>query len=76
MGALPEVVRDGITGLLLPARNTRAWVEAAERLGDSTESERMGEAGWNLWRETYSPEIGLLNIVDAYRIVLGSGSEN
>lgn len=71
VGALPEVVHDGITGLLLPTNKTKAWVEAAERMGDATESERMGEAGWNLWRETYSPETGLHNLQRTYRTALG-----
>jgi glycosyltransferase involved in cell wall biosynthesis len=70
VGALPEVVRDGITGLLLPTNDTRAWVEATERIGDDTESKRMGEAGWELWRERYSPETGLENLQRAYRRAL------
>jgi glycosyltransferase involved in cell wall biosynthesis len=70
VGALPETVRDGVTGLLLPPSYTKAWTQAAQRLLEDSESERMGDAGWDLWNEHYSPEHGLQNIERAYRKAL------
>lgn len=66
-GGLPEVVQDGTTGLLLPPGDPVAWERAAERLLDDAESERMGEAGWRLWKEQYGPEQGLTRLEEAYR---------
>src|SRR4029450_46146 len=69
-GALPETVRDGVTGLLLPPSDTKAWTRAAERLLEDSESERMGDAGWNLWNAQFSPEQGLQNIERAYQAAM------
>lgn len=48
MGGLPDLVDDGVTGFLLPARDPRALAEAMLRLSsDSALRERMGAAGRN-----------------------------
>jgi glycosyltransferase involved in cell wall biosynthesis len=70
VGALPETVHDGVTGLLLPPGDIAAWAEAAARLLDDSESERMGGAGLDLWNEHYSPERGLEGIERVYREAL------
>jgi glycosyltransferase involved in cell wall biosynthesis len=66
-GALPEVVQDQVTGLVLPPTDAQAWVQGVDRLLDDAESERMGRSGWELWSDRYSPEQGLVNIERAYR---------
>lgn len=66
-GGLPEVVQDGITGLLLPPGDASALGEAVDRLLDDSASERMGEAGWGLWEKRYSPEHGLARLEEVYR---------
>jgi glycosyltransferase involved in cell wall biosynthesis len=68
-GGLPEVVHDELTGLVLPPSDPEAWAQAADRLLDDSESERMGRSAWELWSNRYSPEQGLLNIESAYRRV-------
>jgi glycosyltransferase involved in cell wall biosynthesis len=70
MGGLPEVVDDGVTGLLVGATQTKAWARAVEQLFDDSESERMGRAGWELWNKAYSPEIGLRSLENIYRQAL------
>jgi len=70
VGALPETVLDEVTGLLLPPTDIEAWAQAAQRLLEDSESERMGDAAWDLWNEHYSPEHGLRNIERAYRKAL------
>jgi glycosyltransferase involved in cell wall biosynthesis len=70
VGALPETVRDGVTGLLLPPSDTKAWTRAAHRLLEDSESERMGDAGWDLWNAQFGPEQGLQNIERAYQAAL------
>jgi glycosyltransferase involved in cell wall biosynthesis len=70
VGALPETVRDGVTGLLLPPSDTKAWAQAAQRLLDDSESKRMGDAGWDLWNAQFGPDQGLQNIERAYQAAL------
>jgi glycosyltransferase involved in cell wall biosynthesis len=70
VGALPETVQDGVTGLLLPPAHAEAWAEAAERLLEDSESVQMGNAAWDLWNEQYSPKRGLEGIERAYRRAL------
>ncbi|WP_136088627.1 glycosyltransferase family 4 protein [Auritidibacter ignavus] len=55
--ALAELVDHGVTGILVPANNSRAWAEALERLLDSPEQRQaMGEAGraWALKERTWA----------------------
>jgi glycosyltransferase involved in cell wall biosynthesis len=70
VGGLPEVVQDGVTGLLLPPGSEGEWIRGAERLMEDSESERMGEAAWSVWKDQYSPVQGLLNLQNAYDRVL------
>jgi glycosyltransferase involved in cell wall biosynthesis len=72
IGALPEVVEDGVTGLLLPPADRDSWALAAERILDDSESERMGEAAWRSWQVRFSPEKGLHDIENSYQSVLRS----
>jgi glycosyltransferase involved in cell wall biosynthesis len=66
VGALPEVVVENTTGLLVAAGNVSAWVEAVQRLLEDAESERMGRAGLQLWEAEYSPARGLARLEAAY----------
>jgi glycosyltransferase involved in cell wall biosynthesis len=66
VGGLPEYVKDGETGLLLPPGNPEAWARAVDRLMDHKQRERMANAGWNLWKTRYTPEHGLRGLVKAY----------
>ncbi len=46
VGGLPEVVEEGVTGLVVPKEDARAAADAIARLlGDERERRRMGEAG-------------------------------
>jgi alpha-maltose-1-phosphate synthase len=47
VGALPELVEDGVTGLLVPPREPEALAEALiALLSDSARAEAMGQAGY------------------------------
>jgi glycosyltransferase involved in cell wall biosynthesis len=70
IGALPEVVEDGVSGLLVPPVDKAAWVSAVERLLDDSESERLGRGGYNLWDERYRPDNGLANLERGYERLL------
>jgi glycosyltransferase involved in cell wall biosynthesis len=67
IGGLPDLVIDQESGLLVPPLDTRAWAEAAERLLDDSEAERLGQGAYRLWEERYSPERGLNELNAAYR---------
>jgi glycosyltransferase involved in cell wall biosynthesis len=66
IGGLAEAVEDGASGLLLPARDGKAWAAAAGRLLDDRLSERLGRRAFELWRERYSPAHGLSALEAAY----------
>src|SRR5207253_4200048 len=72
IGALPELVEDGESGLLAAPDDVPAWRAALERLSDDAESERMGARARHLWKERYSPERGLENLEEAYRSSLAA----
>lgn len=56
-GGLPEVVADGVTGLLVEPGNARALAEAIERvLGDAQLAASLGQAGASRVREEFSIE--------------------
>jgi glycosyltransferase involved in cell wall biosynthesis len=69
VGAVPELVEDGVSGLLLPSLRPAVVAAAAERMLDDAETERMGDAAWTTWSDRYSPERGLANLEQAYRLV-------
>lgn len=66
IGALPEVVEDERSGLLVEPGDEAALAGAARRLLDDRESERLGERAYALWRERYSPERSLTSLEAAY----------
>lgn len=57
VGAVGDVVTDGVTGFLIPPRNTGRLAEALQRLLlDAPLRERMGRAGWHIAKERFSAE--------------------
>lgn len=56
-GGIPEVVEDGVTGLLVPPRDARTLAEAIlDLLRDDNRRRRMGEAGLARARERFTVE--------------------
>ncbi|MBD3349138.1 MAG: glycosyltransferase [Candidatus Eisenbacteria bacterium] len=73
VGGLPEVVRSGETGLLVPPRDERALAEAAVRiLTDVGLSRRMGRAGRELAERDFSRERLVEDVISLYGRVLGA----
>ena len=56
VGGIPEIVEDGQTGCLVPARRPAELARAIARLALDLKRIKMGEAG-HLARETRSPKI-------------------
>ena len=73
-GALPEVVEDGVTGILVPPGNAPALAEAMRTLmGDAELRRRMGQAGRERVLEKFSWRKAALETEAVYREVLGGG---
>jgi glycosyltransferase involved in cell wall biosynthesis len=72
IGGLPELVEHGVNGLLVDVDDAKGWREAVERLMDDAESERLGEGAYRTWQERFTPEIGLRNLLDAYRVAIAA----
>ncbi len=72
IGALPEVVEDGVTGLLAEPGDPASWTAAVERLLDDRFSERLGENAYLAWTQRYAPERNLAQLETVYRGARGS----
>ena len=73
-GALPEVVEDGVTGILVPPGDAPALAEAMRTLmGDADLRRRMGQAGRERVLEKFSWRKAALATEAVYREVFGSG---
>lgn len=69
-GGIPEVVDDGVTGLLVPPRDDRAMADAIVRLlKDNDLRQRMGLAGLKRARERFSAERMLKETLRVYQRV-------
>jgi glycosyltransferase involved in cell wall biosynthesis len=72
IGALPEVVTEGISGLLVEPGDPRAWVEAVQRMADDAFALRLGQGAFDTYERLYTPETALKQLEDVYEQVLGS----
>jgi len=72
LGALPEAIVDGISGLPVTVDDPRAWAEAILGLDDEASSQ-MGAGAHRMWEERYSPERGLEGLEAAYRDAIAVG---
>jgi len=71
-GALPEVVEDGVTGILVPPGDAPALAQAMRTLmGDAELRRRMGQAGRQRVLEKFSWRKAALETEAVYREVLG-----
>ncbi|WP_459614809.1 glycosyltransferase family 4 protein [Bordetella sp. 2513F-2] len=78
VGGVPEMMRDGVTGILVPVKDQPALTEALRRLVDDPElRRRMGEAGRSMvWEEArFSPERLAENTEAVYRKWLAERSD-
>ena len=68
VGGIPEVVRDGETGILIPPDDPAALADALRlMLGDRARRERMGTLGRRVAKETF----GVSQMVRSYESVYG-----
>lgn len=71
VGGLPEVVDDGVTGIIVPPRDPEATADAIERLIlDRTLREQMGQAGRKKVEQLYAWDSNVKNMIDLYETLL------
>ena len=71
VGDIPRIVEDGLTGILVPAKDPEALANALEvYLADSTRRRAAGQAGRERVEQNYSVEAMVLATVDAYHAVM------
>lgn len=67
IGGVPEVVRDGITGVMVPPGDIKALADAIVELAeDRDKCHRMGRAAYDFARENYSWDRSLDLMIDLY----------
>jgi glycosyltransferase involved in cell wall biosynthesis len=72
-GGIPEIVEDGVNGLLVPPRDQRALADAVVRaLNDADLRRRMGEAGFARVNERFTVERMVAETAAAYESVVKS----
>jgi glycosyltransferase involved in cell wall biosynthesis len=72
-GGIPEVVDDGVTGLLVPPRDEAALADAiVDLLGDAARRQRMGEAGLARVNEKFTVERMVAGTAAVYARVAGT----
>ena len=69
-GGIPEVVEDGVTGILVPSGNVGAFANAVVRLlDDPVLCRRLGGAGRRRAEARFSIEAHAASVLEAYRAV-------
>jgi glycosyltransferase involved in cell wall biosynthesis len=66
IGALPEAVEEGVSGVLVAPGDRAGWIEAVRGLGEDARSLHLGEGAATLWAQRYSPALGLRHLESAY----------
>jgi glycosyltransferase involved in cell wall biosynthesis len=70
-GGVPEIMEDGVTGLIVPPRNPRLMAEGLARvLRDETLRLRLGAAGRDHVSHNFTPESYSASLAAFYQEVL------
>jgi glycosyltransferase involved in cell wall biosynthesis len=73
VGGLPEVIRDGYSGLLVPPGDANAFIESTLRLiGDAKLRRNLGSAARRFMIEDYSLDAAVERVEKTYYEVLGT----
>ncbi len=77
VGGVPEVVKDGVTGLLVPPGNVAALADAINRLArDQSRMEQMGKAGHEFVSANYDWNRSLDQMSELYRRIVYESRKN
>lgn len=67
IGALPELIEDGVSGLLIRPGEPEAWRLGIAALEDESTARGLGEGAHELWNRHYRPDGALENLLTVYR---------
>ena len=71
VGGIPEVVKDGVTGVLVPPSDEAAFADAAiELLRDPVRRRELGQAARRFIEQEYSLEVAVRRVEQTYREML------
>ena len=70
IGALPEVVSESVSGLLVEPGDSEAWLDAVRKMEDDRLALQLAEGAHDTYERLYTPEIALRQLEGAYRRVL------
>jgi glycosyltransferase involved in cell wall biosynthesis len=74
VGAMPEVIEDGVDGLLVPPSDVAALARALDQLAQSaTQRVAMGQAGYAKYRARYSVDAMAQGLLGLYQTALDTG---
>jgi glycosyltransferase involved in cell wall biosynthesis len=77
VGNIPDIICDGVSGLLVPSRNSEALVAALSRLiTDADFRERSATAGFHIAREKFATETAIDKLVRAINDTICRGSRS
>ena len=75
VGGIPEVIEDGVNGLLVESGNIEELADAlAVLMRDLTAAERLGEKGRMRVQENFTAQIMAERTADVYRQIVASES--
>jgi glycosyltransferase involved in cell wall biosynthesis len=66
LGGLSELVTNGFNGLLVRPGDMDGWLAAVRDLSDDQRSEALGDGAWRIWRDRFTPELGLVGLEETY----------
>lgn len=71
VGGVPEVISDGITGMLVPPKNSQALANALIKIMDDDEArQRLGDAARKVMEDQFTQEVAMKRIQALYRELL------
>jgi glycosyltransferase involved in cell wall biosynthesis len=68
IGGLPEVVENGVNGLLVEPNDADAWRAALSRIADKAVSDKLGSGAFETWERRFTPSHGLRELESSYEL--------